>query len=82
MKIIGMIPARGGSQGVKNKNIKKLAGHPLISYTINAGKKSKLVDLYCTSDSKVINKIAETYGCKSIDRPSNLATNTCPMLEG
>ena len=36
MKIIGLIPARGGSKGIKNKNIAKLNGKPLLQYTAAA----------------------------------------------
>jgi len=39
MKILGTICARGGSKGVKNKNIRRIAGKPLISYTIEYFKK-------------------------------------------
>ena len=42
MKILGIIPARAGSKGVKNKNIVNINGKPLIYYTIRAVKKSKL----------------------------------------
>ena len=42
MKIIGIIPARAGSKGIKNKNIININGKPLIYYTIQAVKKSKL----------------------------------------
>ena len=44
MKIIAVIPARFGSKGVPGKNIKELAGKPLIAYSISAGIKSKLID--------------------------------------
>ena len=40
-KILGVILARAGSKGVKKKNIRKLSGHPLISYSIYAGLRSK-----------------------------------------
>ena len=43
-KVVGIIPARGGSVGVPLKNIKPLAGKPLIAYTIESAKKAKLLD--------------------------------------
>ena len=43
MKPICFIAARGGSKGVKDKNIKKLGGKPLIAYTIESAKKSKIL---------------------------------------
>ena len=47
MKIIGIIPARAGSKGIKNKNIININGKPLIYYTIQAVKKIKVKRLYC-----------------------------------
>ena len=59
-KIVAIIPAREGSQGIKNKNIKKLNGHPLISYSISSAKKSKLIDkVFVTTDGKKISKISK-----------------------
>ena len=53
-KILGLTLARGGSQGIKNKNIKLLKGKPLIYYTIIEALKSKLIDRYVVStDSKI-----------------------------
>ena len=43
-KIVALIPARGGSKGIKNKNIIDLCGKPLISYTIQAALESKYID--------------------------------------
>ena len=52
-KILCIILARGGSKGVKNKNIKKLNGIPLILYSLNTAKKSKYIDrTIVSSDSK------------------------------
>ena len=59
-KILGLIPARAGSKGLKNKNILKINGKPLIEYTINAAKNSKLIsEIYVTSDCKKVNKISK-----------------------
>ena len=76
-KILGVIPARGGSKGIKNKNIHLLNGKPLIYYTISAGKKSKiLTDLIVSTDSKSIKKISESFGAKvPFLRPSKLASD-------
>mgnify|MGYP001043580680 CR=1 FL=1 len=43
-KILGIIQARGGSKGIPKKNIKEINGKPLISYTIEEAKKSKMFD--------------------------------------
>ena len=57
---IAFIPARKGSKRLKNKNILNLAGHPLIAYTIDVAIKSKKFDyIFCITDSKKYQKIAE-----------------------
>ena len=56
-KIIALIPARSGSERVKNKNIKKLNGKPLISYSITLAKDAKIFDkIYVLTDSKIYSK--------------------------
>ena len=66
MKILCTICARGGSTGVKNKNIKFLNGKPLIYYTIKIAQKSKLFeDIVVSTDSEKILKISEHYGVKN-----------------
>ena len=61
--VLGVILARSGSKGIKNKNIKELCGHPLISYSIYAGLSSKFISkLIVSTDSKKIAKISEAYG--------------------
>ena len=73
-KILGLIPARAGSKGLKNKNILKINGKPLIEYTINAAKNSKLIsEIYVTSDCKKVNKISKKNNLNFIKRPKNLA---------
>ncbi len=66
MKIIGIIPARAGSKSIKNKNIVKINGKPLIAYTIEAIKKSKLKNFVVSSDSKKILNIAKKCGAKNL----------------
>ena len=74
-RILGVILARGGSKGVPQKNIKDLCGHPLISYSIYAGLKSKyLTRLIVSTDSKKISNIAKNYGAEvPFMRPKKLA---------
>ena len=56
------IPARAGSKTIKNKNIKKLNGYPLIFYTLNAAKKLKFVKkIVFSSDSQKYHKLAKKY---------------------
>ncbi len=62
-KILAVTLARGGSKGIKNKNIVKIKKIPLIVYTIKEAKKSKLIDEYIVStDSKKIASVAKKYG--------------------
>jgi len=62
MRNIAIIPARSGSKGIKDKNIRLLNGKPLLAYTIEAALKSKCFDVVMVStDSKKYKKIAEEY---------------------
>lgn len=82
MKILCTICARGGSTGVKNKNIRKLCGKPLIAHTIIQAQKSNLFELVTvSSDSQKIRCIAKEWGVDYIvDRPPELATATISKL--
>ena len=63
--ILGVILARGGSKGIKKKNIKPICGHPLISYSIYAGIKSKYIDkLIVSTDSSEIKNVSLSYGAE------------------
>lgn len=83
--ILGITPARAGSKGIPRKNIKTIAGKPLLAWTIEAAKKSKLIDRYIVStEDKEIAGIAEKYGAEALDRPSGLArdeTSTLAVLQ-
>ena len=60
---VAIIPARGGSKGIKDKNIIRFAGKPLIYWTIRSAKMSKLIDkIYVSTDSTEIEKVSELYG--------------------
>lgn len=72
--VIALIPARGGSKGIPRKNLLMLAGKPLIAYTINAAKKSLLVDaIWVSSEDNEILNISDSLGAKTLIRPSELA---------
>ena len=76
-KIISIIPARGGSKGIPNKNLKLLVGKSLIVHTIEHSLNSKLVsETYVSTDSKKIKEISLKAGAKVIDRPNKLASDT------
>ena len=83
LKILALIPARGGSKGIKNKNIFPLCGKPLISYTINVALKSKYIDdAVVTTDSKEIAAVAEECGADvPFLRPKELAEDNSTTLD-
>ena len=64
-KFLCIIPARGGSKGIPNKNIIDLNGFPLISYSIRSAKKSNIFDrIIVSTDSKEIALVAKQYGAE------------------
>jgi len=80
MKTLGIIPARGGSKGVVGKNLRLVAGQPLISYAIQAAQQSqKLTDFLVTTDSAEISRVAQEYGAAVLLRPPELAADRTPM---
>lgn len=75
--ILGLIPARGGSKGVPNKNIRIIYGKPLIVWTIEKALQSYLLDeVIVSTDSEYIAAVARENGVKVMMRPANLATDT------
>ncbi len=82
-RILALIPARGGSKGIKNKNIISLDGQPLISYTIECGLNSRYIDdVVVTTDSEIIAETALQYGAQvPFLRPEELAKDTSPTIE-
>lgn len=63
--VLAIIPARGGSKGIPRKNIRNLAGKPLIAWTIEEAKKSKYIDrLILSSEDAEIIAVANAWGCK------------------
>lgn len=83
MKPLVVIPARGGSKGIPDKNIKILGGKPLIHYTIEAAREvfpDKVI--YVSTDSERIKSVAEETGLKvPFLRPAHLATDTAGTHE-
>jgi CMP-N-acetylneuraminic acid synthetase len=82
LKRLCSICARGGSQAVPGKNIRPLAGIPLIAHSIIRARKSKLFDcIAVSSDSREILKVAEEYGADIlINRPTEMATHHAAKL--
>lgn len=82
MKILGLIPARGGSKGVPKKNIKMLAGKPLLQYTSEVALKSKLLSkVVLSSDDEEIIEVGKRIGLEvPFKRPTSLAEDKSPTL--
>jgi CMP-N-acetylneuraminic acid synthetase len=74
--IYSIIPARGGSKGLFRKNIRTLAGIPLIAHTIKASLGCNLIDrCFVSTEDSEIQKISIEWGAEVIDRPQELATD-------
>ena len=82
-KILGVIPARGGSKGLPGKNIRTLAGKPLIAWTIEEAKKSAFIDrLILSSEDQEIIRVAKVWDCEvPFVRPFELAADETPGIE-
>jgi N-acylneuraminate cytidylyltransferase len=82
MKTIAIIPARGGSKRLPNKNLLFLGGIPLIAQSIlYAQQNSDIIDdIYVSTDDEAIKEIALQYGAQVIDRPENLSGDLEPTV--
>ena len=82
-KVLALIPARGGSKGIKKKNIVLLDGKPLIAYSIEASLRSKYIDsTVITTDSREIAEIAEKFGGRvPFLRPAELAQDKSKTID-
>lgn len=81
-KILGIIPARGGSKGIPGKNIKDFYGQPLIYWTIEPALKSGVLSrLIVSTDDDQIAKVAKSFGAEvPFKRPAELADDKSPTL--
>ena len=82
-KIVAIIPARGGSKGVKRKNIRQLNNKPLIAYTIEAAHRSKYIEKVVVSTEDIeIAEVSKYYGAEvPYLRPVELATDTAATID-
>jgi len=78
--VLGLIPARGGSKGVLRKNIRELAGIPLIAHSIHAARDATAIDsVVVSTDDEEIAEVAESHGARiPFMRPPELATDEAP----
>ena len=79
-RIIAIIPARAGSKGISDKNIKYLAGHPLLAYSIAAASRAEINPVIVSTDSEKISEVAKDNGSEVIMRPAELAKDDTPTL--
>ena len=81
-KVLGLVPARGGSKGLPGKNIRLLAGRPLLDYTARAARESGVLDrIVLSTDSEEIADAGRRAGLEvPFMRPASLAQDDTPML--
>lgn len=83
MKVLGLIPARGGSKGIPRKNLRVIAGRPLIAWTIKAAVEARVLDrIVVSTEDDEIEAVARSLGADiPFTRPDNLASDEAPMLD-
>jgi len=80
-KVLAIVPARGGSKGVPRKNIKPLAGEPLIVHAIRAARGAEsITHVIVTTEDDEIAAVAKGAGAEVSMRPKELATDEAPMM--
>jgi N-acylneuraminate cytidylyltransferase len=82
-RAVAFVPARSGSERVPGKNVRPLAGHPLVAYAIETALQSGVFErVVCSTDSEEIADVARWYGADvPFLRPTELATSTSPDAE-
>ena len=74
MKIVAIIPARGGSKGIPKKNLIPICGKPLIAWSIIQASEAQMIDdIYISSDDEEILHVGTDYGARPIKRPAEIA---------
>ena len=76
MKIVSVILARGGSKGIKKKNIIEIKNKPLIAFAIEASNNSLVDETWVSTDNEEIAYVSGKYGANILNRPKELATDT------
>lgn len=84
MEILAIIPARGGSKGIKRKNLRPICSKPLVAYSIEAALNSKYITKTVVStEDEEIAQVSQSFGAQVIKRPMELArdeTKTIPVM--
>ncbi len=77
MNVLAVIPARGGSKGIPGKNIRSVAGRPMIGWTIDAARRSKYVNrVVVSTDDSAIADVACRFGAEVVKRPAEISGDT------
>ena len=80
MKIVAVIPARGGSKGIPRKNVRLMNNMPLISYAIRTALQTDMIaDVLVSTDDEEIADMSKMYGAKIIVRPEHLGADTVTL---
>jgi len=80
--MVSLIPARGGSERIPRKNIKVMAGKPLLAWSIEASLNSKYISrTFVSTEDPEVKKIALQYGAEVVDRPKKYASDTVERRE-
>ena len=81
-RVVAVIPARGGSKTVPGKNIRPLAGKPLIAWAIETGHRTPEIDrVVVSTDDATIARVAREHGAEVYERPANLATDDALVID-
>jgi len=82
-RILAIIPARSGSKGLPDKNIRDFCGKPLIAHSINGAIKTEVIDtIFVSTDSEKYAEISKSYGASvPFLRPDNIASDTSPASD-
>ncbi len=82
-RVCAVVPARAGSKGVKNKNLKLLAGKPLLAWSVDVAQKTSLIDrVIVSTDGDEIAEIASRLGAEVYARPPHLASDSALIVDG
>jgi len=81
MSVLGLIPCRGGSKGIPRKNVREVAGEPLLAHTVRASREANRVDrtVVSTDDAEIKEAGLEAGADVPFDRPDELATDEAPI---
>ena len=81
-RVLGLVPARGGSKGIPRKNIRPLGGKPLLQYTIESARSARLLDrIVLSTDDPEIAEVGRRCGVEvPFERPAELARDATPTL--